>query len=66
MYKFKIGQIVRGAESRLFQVEGTAVDTKGNNIYLLRELFHRYNYQYEQDLEEFHGKVVNQTEVRPW
>jgi hypothetical protein len=66
MYKFEIGQIVRGAEGILFKVEDTAVDAKGNNIYLLRELFYRYNYQYEQDLEEFHGKVVNKTELRPW
>ena len=66
MYKFEVGQIVIGAEGRLFKVEDTAVDAKGNNIYLLRELFYRYGYQYEQDLEEFHGTVVNQTELRPW
>lgn len=66
MYKFEVGQIVRGAEGHLFKIEDTAVDAKGNNIYLLRELFYRYNYQCEQDLEEFHGKVANQTELRPW
>ena len=66
MYKFEVGQIVMGAEGRLLKVEDTAVDAKGNNIYLLRELFYRYGYQYEQDLEEFHGTVVNQTELRPW
>ena len=66
MYKFKVGQIVRDTEGRLFKVEDTAVDAKGNNVYLLRELFQGYSYQYEQDLEEFHGKVVNKTELRPW
>ena len=66
MYKFEIGQIVRSADGRLYQVEDTAVDAQGKTIYLLRELFYRYNYQYEENLEEFNGKLASKTELRPW
>lgn len=66
MHKFQIGQIVRSKKGKLFKVEDIAIDATGNRIYLLRELFYNYMYEREQDLEEFHGTVVSQTELRPW
>ena len=66
MYKFEVGQIVRSADGRLYKVEDTAVDKDGKRIYLLKELFYSYRYDYEDSLEEFHGTVVNETELRPW
>ena len=66
MYKFEVGQVVRAEDSRLYKVEDTAMLPDGRNIYLLKELFPRYKYNYEENLEEFHGTVVNEVELRPW
>ena len=65
MYKFEIGQLVRNAEGRIYQIEDTAIDKDEKCIYLLKEVFHRYKYEYEDNLEAFHGTVFNETELRP-
>jgi hypothetical protein len=66
MYKFEIGQIVRAEDARLYKVEDTAVLPDGRNIYLLKELFPRYKYNCEENLEAFNGTVFNEIELRPW
>ena len=66
MYKFEIGQLVRNTNGKIYSVEDTAVDQNGKNIYLLKEVLHNYMYGYEDNLEEFNGKVVNEIELRPW
>ena len=66
MYKFKVGQVVRSRDGCLYKVDDSAVTFDGKQIYLLKELFPRYKYEYEDNLEEFNGTVVNETELRPW
>ena len=66
MHKFEIGQIVRGADGRLYKVDDTAVDKNGQPIYLLKEVFYRFKYDYDNNLEAFYGEIVNDNELRSW
>lgn len=66
MFKFKEGDIVRGKDGHLYKVEDTAVDCNNKSIYFLRRVFYDYCYQYEEELKEFYGQIVNKDEVRSW
>ena len=51
MFKFEVGQIVKNDKNKLYMVEDNAVDSKGDPIYLLREIYVEHTYAYEKELE---------------
>ena len=52
MYKFQINDIVIYNEE-LVQIEDTAIDIKGRNIYLIRTKSNKYYWMYEDNLERW-------------